>query len=80
MRQIDSYEGLTGRINVRSDGELERDFSVVQMAAGNIKEVQKLETPNFVVHGQADLGTVLQAAGIVNNTASVSNSKVTSVR
>jgi branched-chain amino acid transport system substrate-binding protein len=55
LQQVDVYEGLTGTITVRSDGELQRRFSVVQMNGGKIQEVPEAQNPTFVVHGDAKL-------------------------
>ncbi|MBN8549490.1 MAG: penicillin-binding protein activator [Deltaproteobacteria bacterium] len=52
IRQVDTYEGLTGRITVRSDGELQRQFSVVQMIGGKIQEIADPGNPSFVMHGE----------------------------
>lgn len=68
IQQVDTYEGLTGRITVRSDGELQRQFSVVQMNNGKIQEVLEPETPSFVMHGEGAVGAaaVPQQAGVTS--------------
>jgi len=48
---IGGYEGLTGAISVSPNGELLRQFTVVQMRQGEITELPRAETPNFVYHG-----------------------------
>lgn len=47
MRQLDTYDGLTGRITVRPDGELERMFSVLELFGGKIREIPEPQVPTF---------------------------------
>lgn len=68
IQQVDTYEGLTGRITVRSDGELQRQFSVVQMSNGKIQEVLEPGTPAFVIRGDRSLEapSLTRQAGLAN--------------
>lgn len=56
LQQLDVYDGLTGRITVRPDGELERQFSVAELTHGKIQEVPEVETPMFVIDGGGNQG------------------------
>ncbi len=54
MQQVDLYDGLTGRITVRPDGEFDRQFSVAQLLHGTIQELPEPQTPSFVLHGNGE--------------------------
>ncbi|MCB0332634.1 MAG: penicillin-binding protein activator [Bdellovibrionales bacterium] len=44
MNEIDLYEGLTGSITVRPDGELSRRFAIVELFQGRLREVLPKDT------------------------------------
>lgn len=50
-RMIDVYDGLTGRISLRDDGEFERLFSVVELRSGTLRELQEVAAPSFAAYG-----------------------------
>jgi branched-chain amino acid transport system substrate-binding protein len=60
---IREYQGLTGMLSVRSDGEISRRFSVIEMKDGNFSELAaqaaepaNSQTPVFVLRGNQRVG------------------------
>lgn len=50
LQGIDGYEGLTGKIYVKEDGEIVRDFAVVQFRQGKLTELDTA-SKSFVMRG-----------------------------
>lgn len=50
-QQIEVYEGLTGKIALRADGEFDRLFTVVELQNGAPRELVRVAVPNYVATG-----------------------------
>jgi branched-chain amino acid transport system substrate-binding protein len=50
-QQIEVYEGLTGKIALRADGEFDRLFTVVELHNGIPRELMRVATPTYVASG-----------------------------
>ncbi|MBX7144463.1 MAG: penicillin-binding protein activator [Oligoflexia bacterium] len=57
--QFDAYEGLTGRISLRDDGEFERQFRVIQLKGGMLQELQPQEQNSFIYRGNQAVSSVV---------------------
>ncbi len=51
--QMPVYEGLTGAIRVAPDGEVTRDFTVVEYKNGNLQQATEQQIPVFTARGDA---------------------------
>jgi ABC-type branched-subunit amino acid transport system substrate-binding protein len=58
-QQIEVYEGLTGRIALRADGEFERLFSVVELQRGQLREFPRSSTIQTNQPGQPPTEPIL---------------------
>lgn len=51
VRKLGMYQGITGNVSVQWNGELAREFAVVELQPDGVVPVKKPETPMFIARG-----------------------------